>query len=196
MTMLQKVIQFLNDNQVEYLHTIHEPVFTAREVAAVEHLPLRDVAKVVVFWTERGCALAVIPADMLLDLEQVRSTLGYKEVSLAREADLGRLFPESELGAMAPLGNLFGLPVFVDEKLASENIIAFNAGTHRDVIQMHFRDFERLVKPRIFRFGRLAAGQKTKSPSSRRGPEGALRSTCRLSRGPAGGATPPTGRPR
>src|SRR5215831_8029963 len=139
MAMFEKVIEFLNDNQVKYLHTIHEPVFTAREVAAVEHLPLRDVAKVVVFWTERGCALAVIPADMFLDLEQVRFTLGYKEVSLAREADLGRLFPDSELGAMAPLGNLFGLPVFVDEKLAAENVIAFNAGTHRDVIQMHFR---------------------------------------------------------
>jgi Ala-tRNA(Pro) deacylase len=163
--MLERILKFLNANQVEYLHTIHEPVFTARELASVEHLPLRDVAKVVVFWSERGCALAVIPADMLLDLDQVRSTLCLSDVSLATETDLGRLFPDSELGAMAPLGNLCGLPVFVDEKLAAENVIAFNAGTHRDIVQMHFRDFERLVKPRIVRFGRRAMAENAKSPS-------------------------------
>ena len=63
MPMLERVLKFLNANRVEYLHAIHEPVFTARELASVEHLPLRDVAKVVVFWSERGCALAVIPAE-------------------------------------------------------------------------------------------------------------------------------------
>jgi Ala-tRNA(Pro) deacylase len=165
MPMLERVLKFLNANRIEYLHTIHEPVFTARELASVEHLPLRDVAKVVVFWSERGCALAVIPADMFLDLDQVRSILGLSDVSLATESDLGRLFPDSELGAMAPLGNLFELPVFVDEKLAAENVIAFNAGTHRDVVQMHFRDFERLVKPRVVSLGRLARAKKLKSPS-------------------------------
>jgi Ala-tRNA(Pro) deacylase len=155
MTMLKRVLKFLNDNQIEYLHTVHEPVFTAR-LASVEHLRLRDVAKVVVFWSGRGYAMAVIPGDTLLDFEQVRSILGLHDASLATEADLGELFPDSELGAMAPFGNLFGLPVYVDEKLAAENIIAFNAGTHRDVVQMHFRDFERPVKPRIVCFGRLA----------------------------------------
>lgn len=165
MPMLERVLRFLNHNQVEYLHTMHEPVFTASELASVEHLNPRDVAKVVVFWSERGCALAVIPADMLLDLDQVRSALGCSDVSLATEADLGRLFPDSELGAMAPLGNLYGLPVFVDERLAAENVIAFNAGTHRDVVQMHFRDFERLVKPRVVSLGRPPMNKKPNSPS-------------------------------
>jgi Ala-tRNA(Pro) deacylase len=165
MPMLERVLKFLNHNQVEYLHTIHEPVFTASELASVEHLRPQGVAKVVVFWSERGCAMAVIPADMLLNLDQVRSALGLSDVSLATKADLGRLFPDSELGAMAPLGNLYGLPVFVDEKLAAENVIAFNAGTHRDVVKMHFRDFERLVKPRVVCLGRLRMAQEPKSPS-------------------------------
>jgi Ala-tRNA(Pro) deacylase len=107
--------------------------------------------------------MAVIPANTELDLDHVRSILGLREVHLASEADLGRLFPDSELGAMAPLGNLFGISVYVDEMLAAENFIAFNAGTHRDVVQMRFRDFERLVKPRVVCFGRLTM---TKNPES------------------------------
>jgi Ala-tRNA(Pro) deacylase len=162
--MLERVLRYLNHNQVEYLHTIHEPVFTAWELASVEYQFPRRVAKVVVFWSERGCALAVMPADMFLDLDRVRSIPGLSDASLATKADLGRLFPDSELGAMAPFGNLYGLPVFVDEKLAAENIITFNAGTHRDVVQMHYRDFERLVKPRVVRLGRLPVATNPKRP--------------------------------
>ena len=71
---------------------------------------------------------------------------------LATEPEFKNLFPECELGAMPPFGNLYDLPVFVAEPLTKNNEIAFNAGTHTELIRLSFADYERLVKPRIFRF--------------------------------------------
>ena len=156
MTILKQILKYLDDNGVLYLHTIHEPAYTARDVAAVEHLPLRDVAKVVVFHSERGYGMAVLPADRLLDLRQLRSTLVFDHLRLATEEELAVLFPDGELGAMPPFGNLYGLRVYVDQDLADDYLIAFNAGTHRDVVEMHYKDFDRLVKPRVVHLARPA----------------------------------------
>ena len=103
MTILKQILKYLDDNGVIYLHTIHEPAYTARDVAAVEHLPTRDVAKVVVFHSERGYGMAVLPADRLLDLKHLRSTLVLAHLRLATEEELALLFPDCELGAMPPL---------------------------------------------------------------------------------------------
>jgi Ala-tRNA(Pro) deacylase len=160
MPILRKLSEFLDQNQVEYTHTIHPLAYTAREVAAAEHVPVREVAKTVVFLGEQGFGMAVLPADSIVDLEQLRLDLGLSRLRLATEAELADLFPPCELGAMPPFGNLFGLPVYVDSRLAGEDMITFNAGTHRDVIHLHFRDFERLVGPSIVPFARrtLVAG--------------------------------------
>jgi Ala-tRNA(Pro) deacylase len=48
---------------------------------------------------------------------------------------------------MPPLGTLFGLPVYLDREVANQEFIAFNAGTHRDVIHMKVADFQDLVRP-------------------------------------------------
>ena len=71
---------------------------------------------------------------------------------LGTEAELIELFPDSELGAMPPFGNLVQMPVLIDEGLAAAGFIAFNAGTHRDVIHMSFEDFVTLANPLIARF--------------------------------------------
>ena len=154
MPILTKLKEFLDQNQVEYTHTIHPLAYTAREVASAEHLPAREVAKTVVFLSEQGYGMAVLPADSVVDLEQLRLDLGLSRLRLATEAELGELFPSCELGAMPPFGNLWTLPVYVDGRLAGEDTITFNAGSHRDVIHMHFRDFERLVNPAIVPFAR------------------------------------------
>lgn len=154
MAMLKKLQDLLEQNGVEYRHTVHPTAYTAREVAAAEHIPAREVAKTVVFLSENGYGMAVLCADCVVDLEQLRSHLGLSRVRLATEAELGELFPDCELGAMPPTGNLFGLPVYVDTQLAGEEMIAFNAGTHRDVVHMRFADFQRLVKPEIVPFAR------------------------------------------
>ncbi len=160
MAMLRKLQEFLDQNGVQYTHTVHPTAYTAREVAAVEHIPPQEVAKTVVFLSENGYGMAVLCADCVVDLEQLRRDLGLTRLRLATEAELGELFPDCELGAMPPLGNLFGLPVYVDSQLAAEEMIAFNAGTHRDLVHMRFRAFERLVKPEIIPFARkvTAAG--------------------------------------
>ena len=156
MPILRKLQDFLEQNRVDYTHTVHPLAYTAREVAAAEHVPAREVAKAVVFLDEHGYGMAVLPADTVVDLEQLRLDLGLSRLRLATEAELADLFPPCELGAMPPFGNLFGLPVYVDSRLAGEDMIAFNAGTHRDVIHMHFRDFERLVQPSVVAFARRA----------------------------------------
>jgi Ala-tRNA(Pro) deacylase len=160
MAILKKLQEFLEASGVEYRHAQHPTAYTAREVAMAEHIPAHEVAKTVVFLSENGYGMAVLCGDCVVDLEQLRKDLGLTRLRLATETELGELFPDCELGAMPPMGNLFGLPVYVDTQLASEPMIAFNAGTHRDVIYMRFADFERLVKPQILPFARrvTAAG--------------------------------------
>ena len=157
MPMLEKLMLFLDENQVDYTRHGHPTAYTAREVAAVEHVPAHKVAKTVVFFSENGYGMAVLPGDSMLDLQGLRTLLGVSRLRLAAESELNDLFPECELGAMAPFGNLFGIPVFVDGRLAAEETIAFNAGTHQDVIHMRFEDYQRLVGPSIVTVSRHTA---------------------------------------
>lgn len=157
MAMLQRLLKYLDDNQVEYTHHTHPTAYTAREVASVEHVPAHRIAKVVVYFTENGYGMAVLPGDSMLDLQNLRNALGVARLRLATESELADLFPDCELGAMPPFGNLFDLPVFVDGSLTTEETIAFNAGTHRDVVHMKYRDFERLVHPKVMNLARHVA---------------------------------------
>lgn len=154
MPILSKLREFLDQNHIEYTHTVHPLAYTAREVASAEHVPAREVAKTVIFLSEQGYGMAVLPADSVVDLEQLRLDLGLSRLRLATEAELGELFPSCELGAMPPFGNLWKLPVYVDSRMSGEATITFNAGTHRDVIHMQYRDFERLVNPAIAPFAK------------------------------------------
>ena len=156
MPMLQKLLAFLDENRVEYTHHSHPTAYTAREVASVEHVSAHKIAKTVVFFSENGYGMAVLPGDSMVDLQSLRTLLGVSRLRLATESELNDLFPDCELGAMPPFGVLCDMPVFVDGSLTSEEVIAFNAGTHRDVVHMRFQDFERLVKPKIVTLGRHA----------------------------------------
>lgn len=147
MPMLQKILLYLDENKVQYQRHSHPTAYTAKEVASVEHVPAHRIAKAVVFFSEKGYAMAVLPGDCLLDLHGLQAVLGVSRLRLATESELADLFPDCELGAMGPFGNLCGVPVYVDESLAAEETIAFNAGTHRDVIHIRFDDFKRLVNP-------------------------------------------------
>ena len=149
MTTLRRTLDYLNQNLIHYIHSTHPVAYTAREVAAVEHMPLHKLAKTVVFTSEEGYGMAVVPADSFVDLEQLRVLLGVNALRLAREDELAELFPASELGAMPPFGHLFGLKVFLDSSLENETFIAFNAGTHRDLVHMNVEDFLRLAQPVI-----------------------------------------------
>ena len=157
MPILARLRETLDASGVSYTHHVHSLAYTAREVASAEHIPIHEVAKVVVCLGDHGYAMAVLCADCLIDVMELRAALGFERLRLATEAELAELFPDCELGAMPPFGNLFGLPVYVDSAVAGEETIAFNAGTHRDVVLMRFKDYQNLVKPEIVHFARTPA---------------------------------------
>jgi len=147
---LSKLLRdFLESHHAEFSLSVHSQAFTAREVAAAEHLLPREVAKTIVIFGDGAYHMIVIPASKLVDFQEVRNALGLSEARMASETELEMLFPDCELGAMPPLGPCYGLQVHLDAGLAHQETIAFNAGTHRDVIHMRTAEFRRLVLPHI-----------------------------------------------
>jgi len=157
MGMLPRLLALLDERQVSYSHHVHPIAYTARELALAEHLPPREIAKVVVFYGERGYGMAVLPADFVVDIEDLKAVLDLERLRLATEKELAELFPDCDLGAMPPFGNLYGLPVYVDASVARQQTIAFNAGTHRDVVHMRYFAYEALVQPSVVHFAHWAA---------------------------------------
>ena len=152
MNMLQRCKTYLEEAGARYSHSVHASAPTARQVAAAECMPAEELAKVVVYVGNTGYGLLVLPADSMVDFGEVRRLLGLRDVCLAEEAELIGLFPGCELGAMPPFGNLFEMPVLMDERIATGEFMAFNAGTHQDVIRMSVTDFRRLVNPLVADF--------------------------------------------
>jgi len=95
--------------------------------------------------------MAVLPAYSMLDLDELTANLGLGRVRLATEGEIVKLFPDSEVGAMPPFGELFNLPVYLDEGLAREKHVVFAAGTHRDAIHMRMDDYLGIAEPMITR---------------------------------------------
>lgn len=152
MTTLQYSLNYLDAQGIRYAHTTHSPAYTAEEVAAAEHMPPYRIAKTVVCHDADGYLMVVVPADSYVDMEQLRIAIGSPVLYLAEEQELLIRFPGAELGAMPPLGPLFGLRVYLDRETANQEFIAFNAGTHRDVIHMRVADFKRLMQPLVGEF--------------------------------------------
>src|SRR5690349_16960921 len=147
MPLSERLRDFLDSHHAEYTVTLHPKAFTAREVAFAEHLPAREVAKTVVVFGDGEYHMLVVPANRLVDFQEVRPALGFSQVRMATEDELVRLFPDSELGAMPPFGSLYDMAVYLDSSLASEPAISFNAGTHREVIHMSTAEFRRIALP-------------------------------------------------
>jgi len=153
MSIARRLKAYLDDNDVTYSHCVHRLAYTAQEVAAAQHVPGKEVAKTIVLEGNGGFFLVVLPAVMKVDIEALLSELPYQAIRLATESEFASLFPDSELGAMPPFGNLYNLPVYVDESLAEDEEIVFNAGTHVETIRMKYKDFERLVRPQRVQAG-------------------------------------------
>ena len=148
----ERLKNYLDERKVPYETIAHRTAYTAQGVADSIHVPGRELAKSTVVKVDGRFALAVLAAPARVSLEALRTVAGAKSVSLATEGEFQGLFPGCEVGAMPPFGNLYGLPVWVDQALAKDTTIAFNAGTHREAIRMSFGDFERLVHPKIGTF--------------------------------------------
>ncbi|MCI0745825.1 MAG: YbaK/EbsC family protein [Verrucomicrobia subdivision 3 bacterium] len=148
----RKLKEFLDSNHVKYVQLTHSPAYTAQEVAAMAHIPGKEMAKTVMVKIKGKLAMAVLPANRKVVLQDLRDITGDESVTLASEAEFQSAFPDCEPGAMPPFGPLYGMDVYVSPSLAADEEIAFNAGTHTEVIKMAYRDFERLVHPRVVSF--------------------------------------------
>ncbi len=154
---------FLTKSKVKYRHHKHPEVYTAQEIAAAQHVPGKQLAKCVLINTDRGPYLAVLPAINLVNLPKLKKLLRAKKLSLAGESDIKGAFPDVEVGAMSPFGNLYDVRVIVEKSLATSPEIVCNAGTHTETIRLRYRDFEKLVKPRVGVFGiHVATTRKAK----------------------------------
>jgi Ala-tRNA(Pro) deacylase len=150
MPILTKLREFLEQEKVTYSVHSHPEAYVALEIAALEHVKGRMLAKVVIVKTDAGeLVMVVLPADRRVDFGKVAAVLGAEELRLAQESEFRDRFPACEVGSMPPFGNLFGLPVLVDELLAENDEIVFNAGSHTLTAKLRFADFRRLVQPRI-----------------------------------------------
>jgi Ala-tRNA(Pro) deacylase len=151
---VKKLKEFLDSNKIEYVAINHSLAYTAQRIAASAHIQGKEIAKTVILKADRKMIMAVLPASCKINMELLRGAINAKDIEIASEKDFGLLFPECEVGAMPPFGNLYGMDVFVAESLTQDEEIAFNAGSHRELIKLSFRDFERLVKPKIIKFCR------------------------------------------
>ncbi len=143
---------FLDENQIPYSVTTHATAYTAQGAAATMRISGKELAKTVVLLVGEEMILAVLPAPNRVRLDKLAAEVG-NPVRLATEQEFSSLFPDCEPGAMPPFGSLYNLSVYVDESLAADEAIVFNAGTHRDAIRMRYDDFVRLTKPRVCSFG-------------------------------------------
>jgi len=148
----RKLKEFLDNQGITYVTVGHSPAYTAQEVAESAHIPGREMAKTVMITIDGDLAMAVLPANRKVVLQDLRDITGTHDVKFASEADFKARFPDCEPGAMPPFGNLYDMDVYVAPTLAEDEEIAFNAGTHTEVIKMAYRDFERLVRPRVVSF--------------------------------------------
>jgi Ala-tRNA(Pro) deacylase len=146
MPIMTKLRQFLDANDAPYEILSHRPAYTAQEVAAAQHVPGRDLAKVVIVKVGERFVMAVVPAPARVDVHKVAPG---ERAAIATEEEFVRLFPQCEPGAMPPFGNLFGLPVYVDRSLTREERIVFQAGSHTETVRMRYTDFARLVQPAV-----------------------------------------------
>jgi Ala-tRNA(Pro) deacylase len=152
MAVTAAVQDFLRLANVPYTVFPHVPAHTAQTEAAVTHIPGRDWAKAVICFADGQPIQAVVAADCLVDLNRLAALVGAEAIRLASEDELDWLYPDCERGAMPPFGPLYKQAVFVDQALAREDRIAFNAGTHGDAIVMRFEDFAAIAKPIVGRF--------------------------------------------
>lgn len=155
--------EYLNDQKCVYKVTEHKPVYTAEQLASVEHIPGRQVAKPVVVKADNRFFLCVLPADRRIDLYALQKHLKSKDVCLASEPEMQRLFTDTEVGAEPPLGNLYNLPTLMDKKLARDKEIIFQAGNHEQAVWMPMKEYRKLANPVIASFSYPASFDEIES---------------------------------
>ena len=150
-----KLKEFLDGIRIKYVTITHSLAYTAQEIAASAHVAGKELAKTVIVKIDDKMAMAVLPASYKVSFDLLKKAAGASKVELANEQEFRDMFPELEVGAMPPFGNLYGMEAFLDESLSQDDEIAFNAGSHTELIRLAYRDFERLVTPKVAKFSAI-----------------------------------------
>ena len=149
---VRRLREFLDSNNVKYVTINHSPAYTAQEIAACAHIPGKELAKTVMVKIDGKMAMVVLPASQRVNLARLKEAAEAQRVEIEGEQELKDMFPECEVGAMPPFGNLYGMQVFASAALAEDEEITFNAGSHTELIRVSYDDFERLVQPKVFTY--------------------------------------------
>jgi Ala-tRNA(Pro) deacylase len=149
---MKRLKEFLDTNNVKYITISHSRAFTAQETATSAHIAREELAKTVIVKIDGKMAMAVLPASCNVDLELLKDVTNSSTIELANEKEFQDLFPDCEVGAMPPFGNLYQMEIFAAESLSEDEEFAFNAGTHKELIKMSYKDFERLAKSKVAKF--------------------------------------------
>lgn len=148
----EQLEQYLQDRKIAYQIQHHPQAYTAQQIAECEHVSGKKVAKSVVASADNKTVLLVIPAAYRVDLDKVRKLIGAQDTHLIQEDAFQSIFPDCEVGSMPPFGNLYKLPVYVEQSLARQETIVFPIGTHTETMSLKYADFERLVQPTVAEF--------------------------------------------
>jgi Ala-tRNA(Pro) deacylase len=145
----QKLKDYLDQHEIQYVTISHSPAYTAQRIAEMTRIPGKDLAKTVIVKIDDKFAMAVLPASRRVDLRHLQEAIGADEVTLSSETEFNELFPDCEVGAMPPFGNLYDMDVYVADQLTEDDEIAFNAGSHSELVKMSYNDFANLVTPQV-----------------------------------------------
>ena len=149
---LKRLKEYLDSNKIKYVTISHSSAYTAQEIAASAHIPGKNLAKTVLIKIDGKMAMAVLPASDKVDFDLLKENIGVENIRLAYEQEFMDKFPDCEVGAMPPFGNLYGMDIYVAKSLTEDKEIAFNACSHSELMKMSYEDFERLAKPKILKF--------------------------------------------
>lgn len=149
---VRPVAEFLEQNRISYHCYNHPPAATAQEIAQKAHIPGHQLAKTVILKADGRFVMAVLPADEKVDIEKLRRAMNADELQMARESEFTGLFPWCEPGGEPPFGVMYGMDVYMEQDLVDEDVIAFNAGTHTEVLKMDTSAYRDLVKPNVCKF--------------------------------------------
>jgi len=145
----QKLKDYLDQHEIQYVTISHSPAYTAQRIAELTRTPGKEFAKTVIVKIDDKFAMAVLPASRRVNLRHLQEAIGADEVALSSEREFKELFPDCEVGAMPPFGNLYDMGVYVAEQLTKDEEIAFNAGSHSELVKMSYNDFANLVTPQV-----------------------------------------------
>jgi Ala-tRNA(Pro) deacylase len=153
----QRLKGYLDLNKIKYVSVVHSEAYTAQEIAELTHIAGKELAKTVIVKKDGQMTMAVLPASHKIDWDLLKEATGADKIELAEEKEFEGMFPDCDIGAMPPFGNLYGMEVYVEESLTKDREIAFNSGSHIELVKLSYEDFSRLIKPKVIRFSSVRA---------------------------------------